>query len=392
MQSLPRFILTWAVIGLFSTTQAAWQRLPSQSKRPVEVAVSALQDTRLENSSRISRAEALLTDEVTPFASIPQGKSEAVLSFGRQAIIERVSFHNLGGEGKFSFSASPDQDQWTPIGQILFTPADVHVVIPFAAMQCKYVKIEFDLERAAEARHFEVFGRLPANFKGEHGQITNMATSLAGARVIYVNPAPQRGADEAANYGSFDFPESEERYRTVVYDLGAVRTLNEFGSVHSTRPVRFEVFAFQELPEKEDWRGRRSFDPEVFDKMKPVASHEDKIGRGYLRIKAPMPVTARYVAMRWEPDFNPPAFQVAGAEIIAPPTKLPSTGAFAAAADPFSGNFVGAFAPNSLMGAGAGGLPFILSGGSPGPGPGTGGGGGGGGGIPPDVPGPSPGP
>jgi hypothetical protein len=116
-------------------------------------------------------------------------------------------------------------------------------------------------------------------------------------------------------YNKFAFPESDERYRTLIYDLGQVRIMNEFGSVHSPRPVRFEVFAFEKLPEKEDWRGRLAFNPTDFQQREPVAAAEDTRGLGYLKAKPKSTVKSRYLALRWEPDFNPPSFGVSAPAI-----------------------------------------------------------------------------
>lgn len=91
--------------------------------------------------------------------------------------------------------------------------------------------------------------------------------------MIYIHPSPMRDSDitEIGRAQSkFDFPESNEKYRTIIYDLGTPRMLSEFGSVHSPRPVRLEVYAFDQLPDKEDWRGRTSFDPKVFESSTPV--------------------------------------------------------------------------------------------------------------------------
>ncbi len=365
MKTIFKLTLLLAAAGLSTTGQAAWQRLPVETNRPVEVAVGALQGTRIESSNRIGQVGALLSDTVSEAATLPTGKSDAVIVFGSQALIERVAFFNSGGEGKFAISASPDNSRWTPLGQMLFSPADSHVVLPFAGIQCKYVKVEFELARGSTMRHFEVYGRVYAAKDAMHGSVTNMTTSLAQARVIYVDPTPASGTDEAARFGNFAFPDSEDKYRTVIYDLGRPKVLNEFGSVHSPRPVRFEVFAFSELPEKEDWRGRRSFDPAVFDTTSPVASFEDKEGKGYLKVKPIGTVTARYVALRWEPDFNPPAFAVAGVDIISTPQQVTSTdGGFAGTGDTGTNdNYAGPFAPNSVGGDGAGGVSATAGGG-----------------------------
>ena len=144
----------------------------------------------------------------------------------------------------------------------------------------------------------------------------------------------------------------------MIYDLGQARTLTEIGSVHSPRPVRLLAYAFEDkLPEKEDWRHRRSFDPAVFDTMKPVAVAEDARGVGYIKAKLAKSIRARYVALRWEPDFNPPGFSVSGVSIGA------------------GGLGPASFSPGQ-GGPGAGG-----PGAGAGNGPGVGGGGAGGGGA-----------
>ena len=166
----------------------------------------------------------------------------------------------------------------------------------------------------------------PVNFSG-----------VGGTRVVFASPRPENGLDEAADYNKFSFPESDERYRTLIYDLGQLRVLNSFGSVHSPRPVRFEVFTFQKLPQKEDWRGRLSFDPADFGQKEPIASGEDTRGLGYLKIKPSKPVGARYVALRWEPDFNPPAFGVS-APAVSGPSQGPASMFTSAGVPPGSGS------------------------------------------------------
>jgi hypothetical protein len=79
--------------------------------------------------------------------------------------------------------------------------------------------------------------------------------------------------------------------------------------------VRFEVFAFEKLPEKEDWRGRLAFNPTDFQQREPVAAAEDTRGLGFLKAKPKDTVKSRYVALRWEPDFNPPNFSVSAPKI-----------------------------------------------------------------------------
>jgi hypothetical protein len=67
----------------------------------------------------------------------------------------------------------------------------------------------------------------------------------------------------------------------------------------------------------------------VFDSMKPIAQAEDTRGVGYVKAHPTATVRARYVALRWEPDFNPPSFVVDGVFIgspVSPVTFSPGSG------------------------------------------------------------------
>jgi hypothetical protein len=382
---------------LSTLASGAWQRTPGSQQRELELSIGSIEGTKIESSEGIGRVSSLISDRVTEEATLSKGASYAVVNLGRQAIIDRVSFYNVGGEGRVAVSSSVDNEKWTALGQIVFSPADVQVVVPFATIQGKFVKVEYDMARESGMKHFVVYGSLASGQTTPlTGKVSNRATAVSGARVIYIDPELGKGSDDAVKFGSFSFPESNDKYRTVIYDLGRPKVLNEFGSVHSPRPVRFEVFVFDELPEKEDWKGRRSFDPAAFNDLKPVASIEDREGKGYVKCRPSEAVTAQYVALRWEPDFNPPAFVVGGADLMGPPLEIEeryfgggrgSSGSEIDGGQMPAGGFYGPFAPNSLGGAGAGGLPGTSAGGTGGGGGGRGrGGGGGGGGIPPVSP------
>jgi hypothetical protein len=314
-------ILLLSALAYAPATQAAWQRLSSSEKAHVENATSSIKGTRLVSSKGIGQAQSIISDDPTLPASIPVGSSEATIDIGRQTTIHLANFVNDGIEGKASISASNDKQEWTALTQAVFAPADRVVSMRFASIQAKYLRVQFELVRGGTLRHFAVYGsESQDNFAMQQsdsgGVKVNLASGIGGARVIYIHPSPS--ADLTEMNSAIDFPESDEKFRTVIYDLGASRTLTEFGSVHSPRPVRFAVFAFNELPEKQDWRGRLSFDPKTFDVSDPVAQGEDTRGLGYIKVRPGKPVKARFVALRWEPDFNPPNFTVGGAYIGAP--------------------------------------------------------------------------
>ena len=303
------------------SSQAAWQRLGGLDKRPVNNADANINGTKVSSSNGVGQPENLLRSDPGSASKVPAGASDAVINLGRQVVSNFVTFTNDGAEGRVSVSSSTDQHAWAPLAQAVFTTADRSVQLRFAGVQAKYVKLEFDLSKGGVVRSLGIFGTdTDFDFKIREDKsstsTTNVSGGLGGGRVIYINPSPAGGDELAEKYNKFDFPETTDKFRTVIYDLGQARTLTEIGSVHSPRPVRLLAYAFEDkLPEKEDWRHRRSFDPAIFDTMKPVAVAEDSRGVGYIKAKLAKSIRVRYVALRWEPDFNPPAFSVSGVSI-----------------------------------------------------------------------------
>lgn len=313
------------LVGLASASSlhAKWQRLPNVSDKPVEVgAQGMITQGSVSSSTGFGKPESLLSADPTDPVSVATGNSQAVISLAEPSMINRSSFISDGIEGRATLSGSADNKGWAALDEKVFTTSDREVNFAFAGMQVKFIKLEFALSKGGTIRHFQLFGGArdkdhlvqqrasddkkgyPVNFAG-----------VGGSRVIYASPSPQNGVDEATAYNKFEFPESDDRYRTLIYDLGQLRFMDSFSSVHSPRPVRFEVFTFDKLPEKEDWRGRLAFNPEDFSVREPIAAAEDTRGLGYIKAKPSKLAAARYVAMRWEPDFNPPSFTFYGGSL-----------------------------------------------------------------------------
>jgi hypothetical protein len=311
-------------IGLVAAAplNAKWQRLPSLADKPLESGIKGLDSqATITGSAGFGRANSLLSDDPTDHVDIAAGNSNAVINFGTPTMINRSGFANDGIEGRATLSGSSDQKGWAVLDEKVFTSSDRDIAFTFAGMQVKFVKLEFALSKGGSIRNFQLFGGdkdkdyyVKQSKDGKGGYPVNFA-GVGGSRVLYASPNLQGDVDKAMSYNKFEFPESDERYRTLIYDLGQVRIMNEFGSVHSPRPVRFEVFAFEKLPEKEDWRGRLAFNPTDFQQREPVAAAEDTRGLGFLKAKPKDTVKSRYVALRWEPDFNPPNFSVSAPKI-----------------------------------------------------------------------------
>lgn len=298
---------------MVSTLQAKWARMPSMEKKPVGMN-TVMSGTTVLAAPGIGQADSLVLGDPLKPVKLPNGKSEAVLRFAKPSVVETISFVSDGIEGKVAMSISTDGKLWSPLDNASFAMTDRMVRLQANTAQGKYLRLQFDLLRGGLIRGFQVIGQdSDANYKVTQneqgtGAPVNFAAGYGGGRLLYISPELFGNRTEATRSNQLEFPESDEKYRTAVYDLGQVRTLNEFGSVHSQRPVRFSVYAFDTLPEKEDWRGRLAFDPTVFDTLEPVARAEDSRGTGSLTARPSKSVRSRYIALRWEPDFNPPAF------------------------------------------------------------------------------------
>ena len=301
---------------------AAWLRLPDTGAAPVNLASKLIVGTQIQSSSDITNANALIADSVDAVVTLGSGKSEAVIALGEQQLVESVSFLNDGAAGKVVISSSPNLKEWLPLAQASFEATDRLVPVKFAGVQAKYFRVAFETKAAASIRGFKLSG--PASAKdykvvaaapkssggsgndsgasgkgGSEGE-SNVSSGATGAKPIYMFPTPTN----AGEMETFKFPKSKERYRTVVYDLGAVRTVKKFSAAYSKVPTRVQVYAFEQLPEVKDWRGKLTLDPAIFDTTKPVVTAEDARGTGSMQLTAEQPVKAQFVAMRFEPNYH----------------------------------------------------------------------------------------
>ena len=314
MRKAPAYTLI-ATVCLLPLALAKWARLPGIDKKPVSMGL-VLNGTIVEKASGIDGQNNLILGDPVKPVKLAAGKSEAVIKFVRQSLVKSASFVNDGLEGKVEAGLSTDGKAWSTQGSAVFSPADRLVKLDLGAAQGRYLRLQFQVVRSGTIRGLQIFGAdnesnytVTQNDDGS-GAPVNFASGIGGGRLIYLNPEQYSSRGEAIASSQLSFPESDEKYRTAVYDLGQIRSLKEFSSVHSSRPVRLNVYTFDVLPEKEDWRGRLAFDASALENATPVASAEDTQGSGHLTIKPDKPVKTRYVAMRWEPDFNPPAFEV----------------------------------------------------------------------------------
>jgi hypothetical protein len=335
-----------ASIGISTAVLADWQRLPFSEAIPVNLANKAIPGTSLVSSDGIGSANSLISAGVSEPVALPSGKSEAVIQVVGQHVIDEVRFANDSAEGKVSVAASTDAKKWQPVGQTVFVSNMNEVVVRFAGAQARYVRVNFELAKGSTIRGFGIYGattdkqyklverevgatggaasgqpaagggnaakepaaagaNAPKETKNEGGSGSTVnLTAGGGARAIYAFPQPINTNEAEMRKNVFRFPKSKERFRVIIYDLGSARKIKQFASAYSERPTRLEVFAFEQLPEKKDWRGKLTLDPAIFTQTKPVAAGEDARGVGHLKLVPEKPITAQFVALRFEPNYN----------------------------------------------------------------------------------------
>lgn len=297
------------MLCMLGTSSAAWQRLPSLDV-PINLANQAILGAKVQSSSGIGNPAALLNDAPGQRAAIPAGNSLAVITLGAQEVIEDVSFLNEGVSGSVTVSSSTNLNDWTSLAQASFPASEQLVSLRFAGAQAKYVRLSFNSTSSASIRSLKVSGPARVSdykavpLEDAKPVEVNLSAGVQGARPIYMYPTPSNAGEPEGARQVFRFPKTTERYRTVVYDLGSTRTIKKFNAAYSRVPTRLEIFAFEQLPEKKDWKGKLTLDPAIFDVTPATATGEDATGKGQLQLTPGQPVKARYVALRFEPNYN----------------------------------------------------------------------------------------
>jgi hypothetical protein len=297
-----------AMVCMLGTSSAAWQRLPSADS-PINLADQSILGAKIQSSASIGNSSALLNEGGLEASKVPAGASHVVITLGAQEVVEDVSFINEGVSGSVTVSCSTDMNQWVSLAQAGFDAGERLVSLRFAGAQAKYVKLTFNASNGSSIRSLSISGPSKvSDYKAvqvkEKGTEVDLASANSGAKPIYMFPTPTNVGDDEGARQTFKFPKTTERFRTVVYDLGNTRVIKKFSAAYSRVPTRLEVFAFESLPEKKDWRGKLTLDPAIFDSAPIVASGEDAAGKGIMQLSPKQPVRARYVALRFEPNFD----------------------------------------------------------------------------------------
>ncbi|MEI6535802.1 MAG: hypothetical protein WCN98_10710, partial [Verrucomicrobiaceae bacterium] len=266
------YVLTIA-FSIAGTTSAAWNRLPMADSVPVDLASQSVTGTKIHSSAGIENVKSLLSADYTKSASVPLGQSNFVVQLSSQQVIDTVYMVNDGMVGNVSCLGSTDNKDWVKLAQSNLSDADLSgtdrtVTLHFAGAQAKYLKITFNTTKPGSIRSFSIFGTATSkDYKletasddssddsSESGGSMNLNYSAAGGRPVYAFPTPTNLGELNFLQNVFRFSNSNTKFCTIVFDLTSVRKIKDFTSSYTKKPVRLEVFVFDNLPEKKDWRG-----------------------------------------------------------------------------------------------------------------------------------------
>lgn len=317
------FTLFALIAAAFPVTPvcAGWPRLPVLESKPVGMEM-AFSGTSLQSANGIQDAASLLAGDLSRSVKLSSGQAAATLKFAKQAVLRHLSFINEGASGKLSLSISSDNSTWSALADAVFATKDRLIKLDIGTAQGRYVRLEFEVSKSGNVRGLQLIG-------GDHdtdyevtqegqgtGAPVNFATGIGGGRLIYLSENRPGSGLTALETDTLEFSAVGEKQKTAVYDLGETRSLTEFVSVHSPYPAKFAVYAFDQLPEKENWRGRMSFDPGVLASATPVGVVEDRSGGGMLTVKPAKAVKSRFIALSWEINVTSAPFVVYGVSIV----------------------------------------------------------------------------
>lgn len=311
------FILAIAC-GITGAASAAWNRLPVADDVPVDLASKSITGTQIMSSVGIENTKSLLGSDYSQSSSVSQGKSNFVVQLANQQVINTIYFVNDGLVGTVTCAGSTDNKDWVNFSQAKLsdtnlTGDDRTVTMHFASAQAKYLKISIESTKQGSIRSLSIYGASTSkDFKlestgedsSDSGDSVNLNFSAAGGRPVYAFPTPTNLGELNYLQNVFRFSNSNSKFCTIVFDLASVRSVKEFTSSYTKKPIRLEVFVFDKLPEKTDWRGKLTLDPSIFDTIKPLVTGEDALGVGHIKVAPSKTISTQYIALRYEVNYN----------------------------------------------------------------------------------------
>ncbi|TLD69040.1 hypothetical protein FEM03_19420 [Phragmitibacter flavus] len=304
MKSAPFITILAALgtIGAVAPASAAWVRLPNQEVRSINLATEQIAQTGIESSKGIGQAANLIDEDPTKVATLSAGQASAVIRLNSQQYVDTITLSNAGAEGVVTVSGSADKSSWNALSQVSFTSSDVAVSARFASAQVRYVRLDFETSAPGAITNIAILGSAAsAAAAGDNSSSNgkaNLASAIGGARAIYASPAPTNLGDKETSVNILRFPQSNQPAKTLVYELSGTSLVDAISLSYDRSPTQVDVFAFDQLPEKKDWRGKLTLDPAFLDTATPVASGVDSRGLGRIKVKPSSSFSAQYIVIR----------------------------------------------------------------------------------------------
>ncbi len=264
--------------------------------------------------------------------SLPPGRCLVRIELSRPAAIRGLSLSADGLTGTLSarFSLAANLEGATT--KHLLASGDSLLQIDAQGTWARFIEVVMEASSTSHWHHLDVWApERTAIIDGSHCEGLKPTTKVranwmhagGGAKLTYLHPCP---ATPPLRPSQIAFPESSDRERVAIYDFGSTRPVDQITSVHSKRPVAMRAYLLDSLPEKQDWRGRAKIETSDLAALRPAAAQVDEKGSGHLTLNLPSATKARYLAVVWVPDFNPPAFEVSNLMATGESTAAAVTG------------------------------------------------------------------
>ena len=285
----------------------------------------------------------LLLDDSTLSHDLTKGQHVFVVMLPDISNLTRLVFVNekaqLAGTMQIFVSnsrLSPNDNKWVAAGQKVRVGGQRFVSLPLTAMEAKYVKVVFNVEKPGTLAGLGLYGQrtLQSFAVRQPREADDVATTAVGSRdrtidnlnFNYANRyaratvlAVSSGSPELVNRmidddatTQFEFSPNDE-LPTVVVELGVRERLCRIGVVCAEERGSLEIYLLNQRPEIA-----------TLDQLQPLMTVKDDNGDGKITAEF-SPRGARFVALRWVSD------RIAGSRVR---FSIADIGAFSDAAPP----------------------------------------------------------
>jgi hypothetical protein len=260
----------------------------------------------------------LLLDDNTVSYQLARGNNAFVVALPNICSLDRFTFINenpdLNGTVRIyvsNYRLSPNDSRWMPVGRNVDFGKQRFVGIPLAAVEGKYVKLLFRVEKPGTIAGLGLYGQRTLTAFADQPH----AARIAAAQIAYTSPEPLSKNNLNFNFANlyarasivsvssgpgglvnrmidddpttaFDFADDDPQ-PTVVVELASDQRLRRVSALYEMRRGRLDIYLLDRLPQ-----------PSSLENIKPMVSVTDDAGSGKAAAEFD-PHGARYIALRW---------------------------------------------------------------------------------------------